>query len=46
MSCNHRCNQGRACTCSPQSLIVNLVAGLIWVVALLSLCAVLYGVIE
>ena len=45
MSCNHDCNQGRACTCAPGPLAVNLIATLIYVAALVAIAAVLLGVV-
>jgi hypothetical protein len=44
--CNHNCNQGRACTCAPGPLTVNLIATLIWLAALSAIAAVLLGVME
>jgi hypothetical protein len=43
--CTHDCNQGRACTCGTQSKLVNGIAALIWVCALLALAVVLSGVV-
>jgi hypothetical protein len=40
------CNQGRRpCTCSPDSLMINLVAAVIWLGALIAIAAVLLGVL-
>jgi len=43
--CTNDCNQGRACTCGTQSKLVNGVATLIWVSALLAVAGVLLGVL-
>lgn len=40
------CNQGRRpCTCSPDSLMLNLIAALIWLCAAIAVIGVLWGVL-
>jgi hypothetical protein len=43
--CTYDCNQGRACTCGTQSKLVNGVAVVIWLAAVLALAGVLLGVL-
>ena len=45
MSCTSNCNQGRACTCGTQSKLVNGIAAVVWVAAVLTLAAVLMEVV-
>lgn len=41
--CNKECRQGRDCDCGPQSMVVNGVAVLIWLVSFGAVVSILWG---